>query len=179
MGLGGHSSEIAKRLGAPGHLIGFDKDPAALEIAKRGLVVGPPSSVLSEGQRTNDEGRVSDWPTVTLMHASFAEVGERIPPASLDGLLADLGVSSLQLGDPADWLPGSHRGYRCHGAPGPYRSHRRDRRPGIRRPPGTSRTNGCDRIPGACRPNWRQPLFLEWVRCDLHRRLSGHRYHYT
>ena len=31
VGLGGHSYEIAKRLGAPGHLIGFDKDPAALE----------------------------------------------------------------------------------------------------------------------------------------------------
>jgi 16S rRNA (cytosine1402-N4)-methyltransferase len=33
VGLGGHSIEIAKRLGAPGHLIGFDKDPAALERA--------------------------------------------------------------------------------------------------------------------------------------------------
>ncbi|MGA9355055.1 MAG: 16S rRNA (cytosine(1402)-N(4))-methyltransferase RsmH [Terriglobales bacterium] len=82
VGLGGHSCEIAKRLGAPGHLIGFDKDPAALEIASRRLT---PSD---------------DWPTVTLMHASFAEAGERIPSASLDGLLADLGVSSLQLGNP-------------------------------------------------------------------------------
>jgi 16S rRNA (cytosine1402-N4)-methyltransferase len=34
VGLGGHSFEIAKRLGAPGHLIGLDKDPAALEIAR-------------------------------------------------------------------------------------------------------------------------------------------------
>jgi len=33
VGLGGHSLEIAKRLGQPGHLIGFDKDPKALEIA--------------------------------------------------------------------------------------------------------------------------------------------------
>ncbi len=31
VGLGGHSYEIAKRLGAPGHLIAVDKDPAALE----------------------------------------------------------------------------------------------------------------------------------------------------
>ena len=30
VGLGGHSYEIAKRLGAPGRLIGFDKDPEAL-----------------------------------------------------------------------------------------------------------------------------------------------------
>ena len=34
VGLGGHSFEIARRLGAPGHLIGLDKDPAALEIAR-------------------------------------------------------------------------------------------------------------------------------------------------
>jgi len=83
VGLGGHSCEIAKRLGAPGHLIGFDKDPAALEMASQRLGV-----------------RVNESPTVTLIHASFAEAGERIPPASLDGLLADLGVSSLQLDDP-------------------------------------------------------------------------------
>ena len=31
LGLGGHSWEIARRLGAAGRLIGFDKDPAALE----------------------------------------------------------------------------------------------------------------------------------------------------
>jgi len=88
VGLGGHSFEIAKRLGAPGHLIGLDKDPAALE---RATVSCQPSAVSEP----------SDWPTVTLMHASFAEVGERISRASVDGMLADLGVSSLQLDDPA------------------------------------------------------------------------------
>jgi 16S rRNA (cytosine1402-N4)-methyltransferase len=83
VGLGGHSYEIAKRLGAPGHLIGFDKDPAALERAREKL-------------RALDEP-----PEITLIHGSFAEVAERIAPASLDGLMADLGVSSLQLGDAA------------------------------------------------------------------------------
>jgi 16S rRNA (cytosine1402-N4)-methyltransferase len=106
VGLGGHSSEIAKRLGAPGHLIGFDKDPSALALAQKNLapVVSHQSSVVSEpdsGRPTTDDRRPADgWPTVTLIHASFADVGERIPPASLDGLLADLGVSSLQLDDP-------------------------------------------------------------------------------
>jgi 16S rRNA (cytosine1402-N4)-methyltransferase len=90
VGLGGHSYEIAKRLDAPGHLIGFDKDPAALERA----VVSCQLPVASEGDPP-------DWPSVTLIHGSFAEVGERIAPASLDGMMADLGVSSLQLGDPA------------------------------------------------------------------------------
>ena len=84
VGLGGHSLEIAKRLGAPGHLIGFDKDPAALERARARLTAFP-----------------EEQPQVTLFHGSFAEVAERISPASLDGLMADLGVSSLQIDDPA------------------------------------------------------------------------------
>jgi 16S rRNA (cytosine1402-N4)-methyltransferase len=100
VGLGGHSCEIAKRLGGPGHLIGFDKDPAALERA----AVRLQSPVVQEGaggRRVAGEQQTSlDWPMVSLIHGSFAEVGERIAPASLDGLMADLGVSSLQLGDP-------------------------------------------------------------------------------
>jgi 16S rRNA C1402 N4-methylase RsmH len=48
VGLGGHSLEIAKRLGAPGHLIGFDKDPKALEIAR--AVVGRSSLVVGKAR---------------------------------------------------------------------------------------------------------------------------------
>jgi 16S rRNA (cytosine1402-N4)-methyltransferase len=82
VGLGGHSYEIAKRLGVPGHLIGLDKDPAALEIAQAQLA----------GE---------DFPKVTLLHCSFAEVGKRFGRNFADGLLADIGVSSLQLDDAA------------------------------------------------------------------------------
>ncbi len=88
VGLGGHSWEIAKRLGAQGRLIGFDKDPAALEQA-RARLSSPPAEL------------VGDWPQVELVHASFAEVGQHLAPATADGLLADLGVSSMQLQDPA------------------------------------------------------------------------------
>ncbi len=90
VGLGGHSCEIAKRLGAPGHLIGLDKDPAALEIARERLVVSR-SSLVGE----------PDWPVVTLLHRSFAEVAMGQRPATIDGLLADIGVSSLQLDNAA------------------------------------------------------------------------------
>jgi 16S rRNA (cytosine1402-N4)-methyltransferase len=83
VGLGGHSLEIAKRLGAQGHLIGFDKDPAALEIAREKLT------------------SVEDPPEIPLLHGSFAEIGERFPSAVADGILADLGVSSLQLNNAA------------------------------------------------------------------------------
>jgi 16S rRNA (cytosine1402-N4)-methyltransferase len=93
VGLGGHSYEIAKRLGATGHLIGFDKDPAALEIARTKLVVGPSSFVVGEGR--------ADWPTVELRHGSFANLANDQRPTTVDGLLADLGMSSLQLQDAA------------------------------------------------------------------------------
>jgi 16S rRNA (cytosine1402-N4)-methyltransferase len=82
VGLGGHSYEIAKRLGAQGRLIGFDKDPAALQIAR---------------VRLADSGNAADWPSIELRHGAFAElVGEQLP-GSIDGILADIGISSLQL----------------------------------------------------------------------------------
>jgi 16S rRNA (cytosine1402-N4)-methyltransferase len=89
VGLGGHSYEIAKRLGAAGHLIGFDKDPAALEIARTKLSSAgvPPAT--------------EDWPRVKLSQGSFAELVNDQGPATIDGLLADLGMSSLQLQDAA------------------------------------------------------------------------------
>ncbi len=85
LGLAGHSCEIARRLGAQGRLIGFDKDPAALEAARKRL-------------EAREELR-GDWPAVELVNASFAEIGEHAAPATADGILADLGLSSLQLGD--------------------------------------------------------------------------------
>ncbi len=107
VGLGGHSLEIARRLGAPGHLIGFDKDPAALEVARKRLtpVDSRQSGVVGESEAerptTNDQRPGLDWPLVTLLHRSFAELANDQRPATIDGILADLGVSSLQLGDPA------------------------------------------------------------------------------
>ena len=89
VGLGGHSYEIAKRLGAAGHLIGFDKDPGALEIARTKLGSAGVSPATT------------DWPKVTLAHGSFAELVNDQRPASIDGILADLGMSSLQLQDAA------------------------------------------------------------------------------
>jgi len=50
VGLGGHSYEIAKRLGAPGHLIGLDKDPAALEIAGSFLLHPAPTFLGRTGK---------------------------------------------------------------------------------------------------------------------------------
>ncbi len=87
LGLGGHSWEIAKLLGPQGRLIGFDKDPAALERARERLM-----SPQTEWEH--------DWPQIELVHASFAEVAQHVADGSADGLLADLGVSSMQLNNP-------------------------------------------------------------------------------
>jgi len=81
VGLGGHSSEIVRRLGRTGRLIGLDKDAAALAIARA---------------RLSAEDR-PDSPELTLLHRSFAELRRGLGALKVDGLLADIGVSSLQL----------------------------------------------------------------------------------
>ncbi len=84
LGLAGHATEIARRIGPEGHLIGFDRDPEALELAKTRL-----------GQLAEELG--SQTPRITLIGEAFSSIAEHIEPASLDGILADFGVSSLQL----------------------------------------------------------------------------------
>ncbi len=109
VGLGGHSYEIAKRLGAAGHLIGFDKDPAALEIARdrltrEGLTRDSSlalSSPIGDEMRTRNDRELGDWPEITLLQRSFAEIAKGHKAATVDGILADIGVSSLQLSDAA------------------------------------------------------------------------------
>jgi 16S rRNA (cytosine1402-N4)-methyltransferase len=84
LGLAGHASEIARRLGPQGHLIGFDRDPEALELAKAKLA-----------QVANELGEQA--PKITLIGEAFSSIAEHVKPGSLDGVLADFGVSSLQL----------------------------------------------------------------------------------
>src|SRR5258705_554920 len=91
LGLAGHSSEIAKRLGGRGKLIGFDRDPEAMEAAKVRL-----EEVRAE---LGDE-----MPEVVFEPRAFSEASSVIEPGGLDGLLADFGVSSLQLDE-------AHRGF--------------------------------------------------------------------
>ena len=83
LGRGGHSSAIAQRLGAAGLLIGLDADPRNLEFAKQRLASAPCRC--------------------RLFHANFAELAdvmEEIQLPRVDGILADLGLSTNQLFDP-------------------------------------------------------------------------------
>ena len=82
VGTGGHALEIARRLSS-GRLVGLDRDPQALAIARERL--------KEFGER------------VTLVQTDFSKIGEvaeklNLPP--LDGVVADLGVSTLELDTP-------------------------------------------------------------------------------
>jgi len=79
VGAGGHAAEIARRL-TTGRLIGLDRDAQALRLARERL--------------KEFEARV------TLVHAEFSKIDEVTKTLGLpqaDGVLADLGVSSMQL----------------------------------------------------------------------------------
>lgn len=91
LGNAGHAVAIARRLGGSGSLIGFDRDPEALDAAKSRL----------DGLRQELAGAM---PRTTFYGEEFSAIGSRVERASLDGLLADFGLSSMQLRD-------AHRGF--------------------------------------------------------------------
>jgi 16S rRNA (cytosine1402-N4)-methyltransferase len=76
-GRGGHSRLILSRLAPDARLIAFDKDPEAVAEA----------------------ARISDA-RFSMRHAGFRDIGQ-LPPASVAGVLMDLGVSSPQIDNPA------------------------------------------------------------------------------
>ncbi len=91
LGFAGHSAAICRRLGPTGTLIAFDRDEQAMEMAKARL------AALAE-----ELG--AEMPTVEYVARSFSEIADVVKPGTLDGLLADFGVSSMQLDE-------AHRGF--------------------------------------------------------------------
>jgi 16S rRNA (cytosine1402-N4)-methyltransferase len=91
LGFAGHASGIARKLGGAGKLICFDRDPEMLESAKARLAA-----------LAGELG--AEMPAVVYEPRAFSEAHEVIAKGSLDGLLADFGVSSLQLDE-------AHRGF--------------------------------------------------------------------
>jgi 16S rRNA (cytosine1402-N4)-methyltransferase len=83
LGRGGHAEEIARHTGPGGLLIGMDADPRNLEYARQRLASAP-------------------YP-IRFFHANFAELSDVLHEAGItqvDGILADLGLSTNQLFDP-------------------------------------------------------------------------------
>jgi 16S rRNA (cytosine1402-N4)-methyltransferase len=83
LGLGGHSAMMAAKIGSQGHLIGIDQDACAIELAR---------------QRLKDfKGRLD------IVKSNFSKIDEVLKGLgveAVDGVLLDLGVSSIQLDDP-------------------------------------------------------------------------------
>jgi 16S rRNA (cytosine1402-N4)-methyltransferase len=79
-GRGGHARALLARLGEGGRLVVVDRDPEAIENARREF---------------GGDSRVR------IHHATFDRLVELVGDASADGVLLDLGVSSPQLDDPA------------------------------------------------------------------------------
>ena len=91
LGLAGHAAAIAQQLSSQGRLIGFDRDPDALALSAERL------------QAVSDQ-QGEQMPQWELHGEPFSAMSRTIPPGSLDGLLADFGVSSMQLDT-------AHRGF--------------------------------------------------------------------
>jgi len=81
LGAGGHAQEILRRLGR-GRLLGLDRDPQALEVARQELAGFGEKLIMQHG----NFAQIDAW------HAASG-----LPP--VDGVVADLGLSSMQLDD--------------------------------------------------------------------------------
>lgn len=93
VGLAGHACLFAKAVGADGRLIGLDVDVENLAVAK---------------EKLKDAAC-----RVHLVHANFSEIREALNGLGVDKvdvILADLGVSSTQLDDPARGFSFRHDG---------------------------------------------------------------------
>ncbi len=88
LGGAGHSLEVAKRIGRTGHLIGIDQDEVARKAARERL------EALPEDVR----------PEIDVVAGNFGDLDSLLVAAevpSIDAILFDLGVSSVQIDTPA------------------------------------------------------------------------------
>lgn len=79
-GYGGHTAGLLEKVGPSGHVIAFDRDPAAISFLERRF-----PREISSGQ-------------LTLVHAPFSNLSSSLDKAwqPIQGICADLGVSSPQ-----------------------------------------------------------------------------------
>ena len=75
-GRGGHTAELLSKLSEKGRVLAIDKDPQAIKAGRE---------------------RFADDKRLTIVHGSFADMGDWLKGREINGVLVDLGVSSPQL----------------------------------------------------------------------------------
>lgn len=94
-GGGGHSRAILQRLGPAGRLFAFDQDEDAASVAQRLTAVGQGASASAQ-----PDGAAAPTANFTFIHENFRHLKAFLRlhgVRQVDGVLADLGVSSHQL----------------------------------------------------------------------------------
>jgi len=81
LGPGGHAEALLERVGLDGHVIGIDRDLAAIAFARARLA------------RFGDR--------FVALRGDHREIASLVQGVKVDGILADLGISSYQLDDPS------------------------------------------------------------------------------
>lgn len=82
LGAGGHAVAVLERTGEKGRLLGIDRDPEALALARQ---------------------RLAAFPNAVLVRGNFADmtlIAQQTGFGAVDGILLDVGVSSMQLDAP-------------------------------------------------------------------------------
>ncbi|MCI8327698.1 MAG: 16S rRNA (cytosine(1402)-N(4))-methyltransferase RsmH [Lachnospiraceae bacterium] len=93
LGYGGHTQKLLECLKGEGHLYAIDVDTIELEKTKK---------------RLEELGYGSD--ILTIQHRNFAEIDQIAPEEKFDFVLADLGVSSMQIDNPKRGFTFKHEG---------------------------------------------------------------------
>lgn len=92
VGCGGHAQAVLKVIGASGRFIGVDRDSEALKVA---------------------QNRLSNFPNISLIQANFRNIDTILKGAGIDkvdGIIFDVGVSSLHLNSPERGFSIRHNG---------------------------------------------------------------------
>jgi 16S rRNA (cytosine1402-N4)-methyltransferase len=124
LGHGGHARALLEALTPGGHLYGFDRDAVELE-RSMGRICLEAARCLDREVSSGGRGPKGEPALFIPVHASFAELREVLDEAGLDGvdlILADLGLSSMQIDDPARGFSFKRRGpldMRMDGSRGP------------------------------------------------------------
>ena len=103
VGDGGHTRELLAHSAPLGRVVGFDRDAEALARARGHLLSEGTLDEAEAGEPATELAPLRAGQRLALVHQNYAQLAETLAGAGMggaDGILLDLGVSTLQLLDP-------------------------------------------------------------------------------